>query len=142
VEFRYSLTSLPASSPSTGAPVSAAGFDRVVSSRFGWETHTPLVAVWLPAKNKGRITTPIESFLSVNQPNIIIQALWLDADGKPVTRLREIEGKATEARLSSAFFLGFSTSWQKGASEQIEITSIPVSLKPFEIRTVRVAIGN
>ncbi|MGA2532534.1 MAG: glycoside hydrolase family 38 C-terminal domain-containing protein [Candidatus Aminicenantales bacterium] len=133
VEFRYSLTSLP---PGPAAP------DRVASSRFGWEVHTPLTTAWLAAKNKGRFTTPMESFVSVSQPNIIIQALWLDADGKPVVRLREIAGKATEARLSSEFLLGFSTAWQKGSSEQKEVTSIPVSLRPFEIKTVRVAIEN
>jgi alpha-mannosidase len=132
VEFRYSLTSLP-----PGAEAS----DRVGSSRFGWEVHTPLTAVWLAPKNKGRFTTPMESFVSVNQPNIIIQALWLDADGKPVARLREIAGKATEARLLSTVFLGFTVT-RSGASESTEIGSIPVSLKPFEIRTVRVVIEN
>ena len=130
VEFRYSLTSLP---PGPAGP------DRVASSRFGWEVHTPLAAVWLPAKNKGRFTTPMESFVFVNQPNILIQALWLDADGKPVARLREIAGKATEARLSSAVFLGFTTT-TRGTSHTMETGSIPVSLKPFEIKMVRIAI--
>jgi alpha-mannosidase len=132
VEFRYSLTSLP---PGAAAP------DRVASSRFGWEVHTPLAAVWLPAKNKGRFTTPFESFAAIDQPNIIIQALWLDSDGKPVARLREIVGKATDARLSSSVFLGFTVRHAAG-SERTEVGSIPVSLKPFGIRTVRVAIEN
>jgi len=132
VEFRYSLTSLP---PGPAAP------DRVASSRFGWEVHTPLAAVWLAAKNKGRFTAPVESLVYLNQPNIIIQALWLDSDGKPIARLREIDGKATEARLSSAVFLGFTT-MTMGTSHTTETGSIPVSLKPFEIRTVRVAIEN
>jgi hypothetical protein len=141
VEFRYSLTSLPPAPPLTGAPASPAGSDRVVSSRFGWEVHTPLAAVWLPAKNKGRITTPFESLISIDQPNVIIQALWLDSDGKPVVRLREIAGQATEARVSSAVFLGFTTR-SVGGHQSVEVESIPVSLKPFEIRTLRVAVGN
>jgi len=141
VEFRYSLTSLPPAPPLTGAPASPAGSDRVVSSRFGWEVHSPLVAVWLPPKNKGPFTTPFESLISVDRPNVIIQALWLDPDGTPVVRLREIAGQATEARVSSAVFLGFTTR-RMGASEQTEVGSVPVSLKPFEIRTVRITIEN
>jgi len=132
VEFRYSLTSLPPG---------AAGPDRVASSRFGWEVHTPLAAVWLPAKNKGRFTTATESFISIDQPNVIVQAVWLDSRGTPFARLREIAGQATDARVSSAVFLGFTT-MRTGASETTETGSIQVSLKPFEIRTVRVAIEN
>jgi len=133
VEFRYSLTSaLPA-----GAGTAAdSGSDRVAASRFGWDVHTPLVATWLPARNKGRFETAGESFLSIDRPNIIIQALWLDADGTPVARLREIAGKDTKARLASAVFLGFSTS-SSGGQETVEVESIPVRLKPFEIQTVR-----
>jgi alpha-mannosidase len=89
-------------------------------------------------KNKGRLTTPFGSLISVDQPNIIIQAVWLDADGKPVARLREIAGKATDARLSSAVFLGVMPPPPGAALERGEVGSISVSLKPFEIRTVRV----
>jgi hypothetical protein len=133
VEFRYSLTSGPPAG--TGAAADS-GSDRVAASRFGWDVHTPLVVTWLPAWNKGRIKTAGESFLSVDKSNIIVQALWLDADGTPVARLREIAGKDTEARLASAVFLGFSTS-SSGGHETVEIGSIPVRLKPFEIQTVR-----
>ncbi|MCX6572234.1 MAG: hypothetical protein NT006_12595 [Candidatus Aminicenantes bacterium] len=133
VEFRYSLTSAPPADPANGA---APASDRVAASRFGWDVHTPLVATWLPARNKGRITTAGESFLSVDQPNVIVQALWLDADGTPVARLREIAGRATDARLASAFFLGFTTR-SMGGHQSVEIESIPVRLKPFEIQTVR-----
>ncbi len=133
VEFRYSLTSaLPASA---GTGVESAS-DRVAASRFGWDVHTPLVATWLPARNNGRFKTAGESFLSIDQPNIIVQALWLDADGTPVARLREIAGKDTEARLASAVFLGFTTR-TVGGNQTVEVESIPVRLKPFEIQTVR-----
>jgi len=133
VEFRYSLTSAPSPGAGTAADSSS---DRVAASRFGWDVHTPLVATWLPARNKGRIKTPAESFLSVDQPNVIVQALWLDADGTPVARLREIAGRATDARLASGFFLGITTRRTSG-SETVETESIPVRLKPFEIQTVR-----
>jgi hypothetical protein len=118
VEFRYSLTSLP--------PGPA---DRVAPSRFGWEVHTPLVAAWLPAKNKRLFTAPAESFVSIDQPGVIVQALWLDNDGTPVARLREIAGNATEARLSCDPLL-------RGAAGPIL-----VHLKPFEIKTVKLAPG-
>ena len=133
VEFRYSLTSAPPAGAGTGA---APASDRVAASRFGWDVHTPLVATWLPARNKGRFETPAESFLSVDQPNVIVQALWLDADGRPVARLREIAGRATDGRLASAAFLGFTTK-SVGGHQSVEIGSIPVRLKPFEIQTVR-----
>ncbi|HSQ79242.1 MAG TPA: glycoside hydrolase family 38 C-terminal domain-containing protein, partial [Candidatus Bathyarchaeia archaeon] len=113
VEFRYSLTSLPP----------GAGPDRVSASRFGWEVHTPLVAAWVPAGTKGPVASPGESFLSVDRPNVIVQALWLDADGTPVVRLREIGGEAAEGRVTG------------------RLLAAPVAFKvrPFEMQTVRLA---
>jgi alpha-mannosidase len=135
VEFRYSLTSAPpASAAAGGEPAS----DRVSSTRFGWEVHTPLVAVWLPAGTKGPVKSFQESFLSVDRPNVIIQALWLDEDGTPVARLREIAGEAAEGRLSSGLFLGI-TKRLMGGYESVEPGSIPIRLKPFEMQTVRLA---
>ena len=133
IEFRYSLTSAPPADPGNGA---APASDRVAASRFGWDVHTPLIATWIPARNKGRITTAGESFLSVDQPNVIVQALWLDADGTPVARLREIAGRTTDVRLASGFFLGITTR-RTGGSETVEAESIPVRLKSFEIQTVK-----
>jgi hypothetical protein len=133
VEFRYRLTSGPAVIARDGTgPVT----DRVSSSRFGWETHTPLVATWIPAGNKASVKSAQESFLSVDRPNVIVQALWLDADGTPVVRIREIAGEAAEAKLSSSLFLG-STSRTMGGYESVENGSITVRLKPFEMQTVR-----
>jgi hypothetical protein len=136
VEFRYSLTSAQPAGPGTGA---APASDRVAASRFGWDVHTPLVATWIPARNKGRIKKAGESFLSVDQPNVIVQAFWLDADGTPVARLREIAGRATDVRLASAVFLGFTTT-SMGGHQSVEIESIPSRLKPFEIQMVRLVL--
>jgi alpha-mannosidase len=133
VEFRYALTSLAPDPDET-----ASGSGRVASSRFGWEVHTPLAATWLAPRNKGRFETPSESFLSIDAPNVIIQALWLDAEGTPVVRLREIAGRDTDARLKSAAFLGF-TAAGSGGPEREAAESMSVHLKPFEIRTVKVA---
>ncbi len=136
VEFRYSLTSLPPGPAAAGAVEP----DRVAPSRFGWEVHTPLAVAWLPAKNKGRFTTEAESFVSVDQPNVIVQALWLDADGTPVARLREIAGRSTAARLTSDVFFGF-TVRSAGTHETKESGFMDVALKPFEIMTVKLAPG-
>jgi len=120
VEFRYSLTS---TAPVPAAAGAGPASDRVASTRFGWEVHTPLVTAWIPAGNKGPITAAEASALSVDVPNVIVQALWLDEDGTAVVRLREIAGQPAEGRLSSAVFL------DGGA--------IPIRLKPFEMQTVR-----
>jgi len=135
VEFRYRLTSGPPVVPQAAAgPVT----DRVSSSRFGWETHTPLVAMWIQAGNKAPVKSAQESFLSLDRPNVIVQALWLDADGTPVVRLREIAGEASEVKLSSALFLG-STSRMAGGTKGVEDGSLTVRLKPFDMQIVRLA---
>jgi hypothetical protein len=128
VEFRYSLTSIPPD----------AGSGRVAATRFGWETHTPLVATWLVAGAKGPITAAQASFLDVDRPNVIVQALWLDQDGTPVARLREIGGEPAEGRLTSGLFLGI-TMKTMGGHESVENGSIPFRLKPFEMRAIRLA---
>ncbi|RPI99162.1 MAG: hypothetical protein EHM31_10650, partial [Candidatus Aminicenantes bacterium] len=135
VEFRYSLTSAP---PAIAAAGVGPASDRVSSTRFGWEVHTPLVAAWLPAGNKGPVKSFAESFLSVDRPNVIIQALWLDEDGTPVARLREIAGEPADGRLTSGLFLGITT-YVVGGHERVEPGSIPIRLKPFEMQTVRLA---
>jgi len=119
VEFRYSLTSAPPAGTAAGAGLAS---DRVSATRFGWEVHTPLVAAWLPAGNKGPLRSFQESFLTVDRPNVIIQALWLDADGTPVARLREIAGEPADLRITGAL---------------IPAVSIPVHLKPFEMQAIR-----
>jgi len=125
VEFRYSLTST--------AP--GAGSDRVAATRFGWEVHTPLVATWLSAGNKGPVTPRAVSFLSVDAPNVIVQALWIDEDGTPVARLREIGGEPAEGRLMSGLFFGTTMTTING-HERVEAGSTPFQLKPFEMQVI------
>jgi hypothetical protein len=119
VEFRYSLTS---TAPVPAAAGAGPASDRVSSTRFGWEVHTPLVASWLPAGNKGPITGTQASALSVDAPNVIVQALWLDEDGTAVVRLREIAGQPADAELTCVL---------------LPSGPIPVRLGPFEMQTVR-----
>jgi alpha-mannosidase len=126
VGFRYSLTSQPP----------AAGSDRVAATRFGWEVHTPLVATWLTAGNEGPVTPRAVSFLSVDAPNVIVQALWLDEDGTPVARLREIGGEPAEGRLTSGLFFGVTARTSEGR-ESVENGSIPFQLRPFEMQVIK-----
>lgn len=133
VEFRYSLTSAPPVAPAAGADPPT---DRVSSTRFGWEVHTPLVAAWLPAGNTGTVRSAREALISVDRPNVIVQALWLDDDGTAVVRLREIAGEAADGRLTSGLFLGITTT-RVGEYESVEAGSIPFRLKPFEMQAVR-----
>ena len=125
LEFRYSLTSM--------GP--GAGSDRVAATRFGWQVHTPLVATWLTAGNEGPVTPRAVSFLSVDAPNVIVQALWLNEDGTPVARLREIGGAPAEGRLTSGLFFGV-TARTFGGRESVENGSIPFKLKPFEMQVI------
>jgi hypothetical protein len=144
IPLRYALTS--------GRPAPSAegtgGSDRVASSRFGWEVHTPLAAAWLPAKNTGRLTAPAQSLLSVDAPNVIVQAFMLDADGTPVVRLREVGGKAVEVRVSTPALMMKGVSGESSGSGGVvglvggrapSAGEVRVSLKPFEIRTVKLA---
>ncbi|MDH4198363.1 MAG: hypothetical protein OEW05_13195, partial [Candidatus Aminicenantes bacterium] len=107
LEFRFALTSAAGGPP-----------DRLASSRFGWESHTPLVAAWVPAnamtasgtvstvaatdagkgigaggRERARLAAGAASFASVDAPNVIIQALKVaEAGDGLVVRLREVAG--------------------------------------------------
>jgi Glycosyl hydrolases family 38 N-terminal domain/Glycosyl hydrolases family 38 C-terminal beta sandwich domain/Glycosyl hydrolases family 38 C-terminal domain len=142
LEFRYALTS-----------TAAGPADRVASSRFGWEVHTPLVAVWVLAaesevaiSSATRLAAAAASFASVDKPNVIIQALKVaEAGDGLVVRLREIAGRATEVRLSFAALAGF-----VGEASSVDIVeedpgaalpavdgSVVVPVKAFGLQTVK-----
>ncbi len=142
IPFRYALTS--------GPPVPAAegtgGSDRVAASRFGWEVHTPLAAAWIPAKNKGRLAAPAQSLITVDAPNVIIQAFMLEGGLMPLVRLREIGGKAVEVHVATPALLmqGRSAAPNRAGGGALvsggiapSAGQVVVSLKPFEIRTVK-----
>ncbi len=93
VLFRYSLTTR------------AGGSDPVKSSLFGWEAHTPLVAVWIPEGTRGTLNGTRESFFRVDQPHVILQSVKKAEDGQGlILRLKEIGGKNAEVRVKSPFF--------------------------------------
>ena len=132
--FRYAITSRPG------------GSDAVLSTRFGWEARSPLIVQGLASGNTGALPAEGLSFLSVDQPNVLIQAVKPAEDGQGlVVRLREIAGRETTVRLSSYLFPA------KGADlEMLGIAEDPgeeravagdtgqVKLSPYEIKTVRI----
>jgi hypothetical protein len=132
--FRYAITSR------------RGGSDDLASSRFGWERHTPLAAVWAPEGSAGTLPPKSYSFLSVDAPNVIVQAFKRAGDGEGViVRLREIAGRATEVSLSSPLFpAGKTTAMltnifeRDGKPCRVKGNSVTVPLAGFGIETVRI----
>ncbi len=123
------------------------GRDAVLSTRFGCEARSPLIVQGLASGNRGVLPAEGLSFLSLDQPNVLIQAVKPAEDGQGlVVRLREIAGRETNVRLSSYLFPA------KGA--ELEILGIAedsgetaaastgnsgaVTLGPYEIKTLRI----
>jgi alpha-mannosidase len=134
VTFRYSITSR------------AGGSDSAKSGRFGWEVHTPLQTAWIPAESGGEETAASRSFLEVDSPNVVVQAVKMAEDGKGlIVRLREMAGQSTEARLKSVFLEGtgvaaqlVDTEWAEGKPVEVTNGIAVVPLPAFGIRTLRI----
>jgi alpha-mannosidase len=132
--FRFSLTSR------------SGGSDPVLSTRFGWEVHAPLLASWIPEDSRGTLDARTDSFFGLDKINVIIQAVKLAEDGEGmVIRLREIAGQAAEVLLSSPLFRGPGVSaWLSDLAEKNEDPArlsemgISIPIKAFGIQTVRV----
>jgi alpha-mannosidase len=134
VTFRYSITSR------------AGGSDPARSGRFGWEVHTPLQAAWVPAGSGGLDTATSRSFLEVDSPNIIVQAVKMAEDGNGlIVRLRESAGRKTEARLRGFFLEGpgvaaelVDTEWSDGTPLEVMNGEAVTVLPAFGIQTLRI----
>ncbi|MDD8027004.1 MAG: glycoside hydrolase family 38 C-terminal domain-containing protein, partial [Acidobacteriota bacterium] len=130
--FRYSLTSR------------VGGADPTASTRFGWETHAPLTAVWLAEKNKGNLPPGKVSFFAVDSPNVVIQAVVpSDRWGGISVRLREIAGQAGKARLTSPLLYTDTVTYlvtdiAENPSNTFKVVpeSIYVPFRPYGIHTV------
>jgi len=134
VTFRYSITSR------------AGGSDPARSGRFGWEVHAPLQAAWMPAGSGGKETAAGRSFLEVDSPNVIVQAVKMAEDGNGlIVRLREAAGRKTEARLRSVFLEGtgvaaelVDTEWSDGKPVEVIDAEAIIALPAFGIQTLRI----
>jgi alpha-mannosidase len=133
--FRYALTSR------------AGGPDPVRSSRFGWEVHTPLEPAWLPVDSAGAQTVGEVSFLEVDPPNVIVQAIQPASDGNgTIVRLREIAGSDTEARVRGLLLAGSGATARlvdlaerDGRPVTVEAGEVVIPIKAFGIQSVRLA---
>jgi len=134
--FRYSVTSYP-----HGSNVQSA-------TRFGWERHQPFQVVWLPEDGKAAWSKEsAKSFLTVDQPNVIIQSFKRAEDKNGfILRLREIEGKESKPIITLPLL-------KKSKMKHIALTDIAennikgipgspasfsLSMKPFSIQTLRI----
>ena len=134
VTFRYAITSR------------AGGSDPALSGRFGWEVHTPLQAAWIPADSEGKETAAGRSFLAIDSPNVIVQAVKRAEDGNGlIVRLRETAGRNAVARLRSVFLEGdgvtaelVATEWAEGTPVEVQNGETVVPLPAFGIRTLRI----
>jgi hypothetical protein len=132
VSFRYSLTSR------------AGGRDPIASTRFGWETHHPLEAVWL-APGGGTVSAGTAlSYLGVDAPGVVLQALKKAEDGDGwVLRLREVAGRPSDARLSGALIEPGATLEPVGIAEDaipgapLLDAGAPIRVPAFAIVTLR-----
>lgn len=115
IAFRYSLTGR------------AGGRDPVASTRFGWETHVPIESVWLKEGSGGPLPAGAASFLSVDQPNVVIQAFKKAEDGDGwIVRLREIAGRAAEVRLASVLFAPAACSLEPAGIAEDKLEGAPI----------------
>ncbi len=130
--FRYSITSRKG------------GADPLAATRFGWGVHAPLAAVWIPDKSRGALPGDELSFVGLDKPNIVVQALKAPAVGGGLTvRLREVAGLQTRVRISVPGL--------KSGTVAVEVTdigegpaniatvvpgSIYADLKPFGLQTI------
>jgi len=137
IPFRYAITSR------------RGGSDPTTSSRFGWESHIPLAAVWVPEGNAGTLPPASHSFLAVDAPNVIVQTFKRAEDGNGlIVRLREVAGRDTEANVYSPLFpAGKISAMITDIAEQdvkpcrVSGNSITAPVRGFGIETVRVVTG-
>jgi alpha-mannosidase len=130
--FRYSITSR------------SGGADTLASTRFGWEVQAPFAAVWLIPKSAGPLPGSEASFISVDKPNVLVQAVKHPAvGGGIVLRLREVAGVETRTRitvrgLKAETVTVEATDTAEGPANIATVVpaSIYATLKPFGLQTI------
>jgi hypothetical protein len=128
--FNFSLTASP------GQP------DPVAAQRF--EARDTLTAVALPPKLQPKQW--MQSLLSVNAPNVIVQALKPSLDdmaGDLTLRLREIAGRDTVVRLSSVISINRISETTMTEDKELETGLSPqaIRLTAYQTLTLRLTTG-
>jgi len=129
IDFSYSFTSQKGS------------FTPSVSSRFGWEFSTPVLA----RRSWYKSDPPAVSYMNISNANIALLAMFKE-DGVNNTVLRLMNFNNTdneEAEISSELFTGtqaFYCNYLDEEKEPLEIknNSIRVKLRPNEIATIKI----
>jgi alpha-mannosidase len=133
--FRYALTSR------------LGGSDPAAAARFGWEVHTALLALWLPEKGGGSLPPTTMSFLNIDQPNVIIQAVKPAEDRSGlIVRLREVAGKDVQVRITTSLVQTENVKLaltnvveDEEKSSIVPKDAIVVPLKAYGIQTVKLS---
>jgi len=120
------------------------GADPVATTRFGWESHAPLTAVWIPEKGGDGLEPAGQSFISLDKPNVVVQAVKAPSVGSGIVlRLREIAGLETRVRivvagLKSGTVTVEATDIAEGPANIAAVVpgSIFADLKPFGLQTI------
>lgn len=125
--------------------VSATALDAPTLTRVGWESLTPLEADAVAAAFvPGALPSDAASLLDSSNPDVAV-VTWKraeDGDGT-ILRLEEIAGRAETTQLQSRFFR-VREAWRCSALEERQASLHPiegklsVSLRPFEVLTVRI----
>jgi hypothetical protein len=129
--FRYDVVSGPA-------------FEAAQLSRTGWNAMTPLEADQVYAAFfPGALPATQGAFLQIENPNVTLTTWKHAEDGQDtILRLVEFSGKEQPVHVESAY-LKITEAWncsvleEKGSPLDVSQSSIQLTLRPFEIRTIR-----
>jgi hypothetical protein len=120
------------------------GSDVLAASRFGWEIHEPLLAFVLPPSNSAKLREHSHGFITIDTPNVILQALKRAEDGDGfILRLREVQGKEAAAVISLPLF-NLTKAWLTDIVEvnqqelPVNSNQITALVEPFGISTIRI----
>jgi alpha-mannosidase len=124
--------------------VSASTFDAAQLTRTGWDSMTPLeadqaYAAFFP----GALPATQGKILEIDNPNVALSAWKRAEDGQgTILRLLEFSGKEQSVHITSPY-LKISEAWncsvleEKGRPLDVSNSAITLTLRPFEIKTIR-----
>lgn len=88
--FRYSLQG------------HAGGFDPVAALHFGWEDNNELLALALPANTSGDLPEDLHSFVTVEDPNLVLTCLKVAEEDGLILRLWDCAGHENDGEVHLA----------------------------------------
>ena len=124
------------------------GFDPVQAARLGWESHLALSAQYVAGREDTRHMPAAGSFLTVDQPNVMIAELKGATFGEKeevIIRLQELGGRPTSVSVHSAFPV--QKAWLASVTEaklrEVEQCSpLQVQLEGNAVVTLRLQVGS